>query len=283
MKRTIIEGEYIGIITALNAYKSDGVIGVSVTVAVWTGKMVESYRKYYNSIFRNGRAEFQRFIRDFELVTEDDGTDQVDLSLALGCYCVAEFDRECGLVALSPVYNDDSIDLSQEGRYLDKLRISETVDNLPDIVKDYTCLPYNEEGYEARFGYFGFVVDYKVYRDRQNPDDETVRLIVAVVNGGYVREFDYYFNRIHSTNQYEFDVFCQLYDLVEADGEVNLERIVGVPFEVRLYETRAGKQYVFTLDPYYTSQIKQINWFMASYIKYRKAPHPGYTFEEVDQ
>ncbi len=276
MKNSILDGEYVGIITSLKADKLDGLFAVRVTVAVWTGRKVEVHHKCYKRIFRNGRAAFQGFIRDFDLTTEDNGLERVDLSLALGCYCIAEFDVEQGFVSLTPVYDDDDIDLTREGKYLDKLRISQTVDSLPNVVKNYTCFPYNENGYQPEYGYFGFVVDYKVYRDRWNLDDETVRLKVAVVNGGHVREFDYYFNRIHSDGKHDFDVFCDIYDLAD-----DFEQIIGIPFETRLYETYKGKNYVFTLDPYYTDQKKQIDWFMDSYYRYWQNPHPGYTFDEI--
>lgn len=277
----VSEGEYSGAIYKIDIEDENTVI---VRTYVDMDGEVKDYNVKFKNIFEKGRKDFQNFCNAFDLfvILENEYGDyeyELDLDEALGRFCVLLID-ENRLELYSGI--GDGVSEKELYRKLKNVNVSETVDNVPMIIKKYFPFPYIGEDNYSDNEYLGFVMNIESFKDRNEPTDKTLRIMVKVFNGGKVRTFYYYINRIFSEGEHElqkfFDTFDTDYSTFINEPKKVLKRMNKTPLIVSLYKSSiSGKIYVSSLEPFYYCneyEKEQFKRFAASYRKYLESEQP---------
>ena len=83
----------------------------------------------------------------------------------------------------------------------------------------------------------------------ENGKDINVKIAAYVFDGGKTRVIAKFFNKINTTSKGEFDKFCRMYNIVDDDGKIQIEKIRGRFSKVVLFENSKGNKYIDSLEP----------------------------------
>lgn len=211
--------------------------------------------QFYRNIFTQGRCEFQSFVKNFEIIEEDeDGTVFLNVQKLLGMYC------KVAVNTAGKVKSIRNIDLRSNEKYkeiadfLDEnVQIAEQVDvdSIPEEIIYYRIIPmscpYDE--WKVKKKYHACIMDLACYASDDGTNDVDVKVSAYVFNGGTTKVMARYFNRIHSRGKEEFDDFCCDFDLIGKKGSVNTKKIIGTVCAVTLFQNKKGNFYIDTLQP----------------------------------
>ena len=266
-------GKYTGVITDIQFLKKRRGT-VIVTIAVYIRNKVEYYRKSYRNIFENGRSAFQDFCMNFGAFDDNYLLHTEDIP---GYICSVHFDNDGDIIKIESE-SDIVLNSLDTDRIFKDIEINDFEPSA--LLKVYYCFPYNLNGYEDNFGYLGFIKDITVYPDKTDPTDETLRLHITVLNGGRMRTFSFYLNKVYSYGMEKLYELLDAFD-IEYDGYSDLKKVLekakyGMSV-VTLYTASTGNQYVSDIFPCeYDDQYEeeQHRIFLQAYCNYLKSNDP---------
>lgn len=113
-------------------------------------------------------------------------------------------------------------------------------------MKNSVLLTTSEDEYMPNIEYHGCIRDVEC---EEVGDDINVKIAAYVFDGGKTRVIAKFFNSIKTNGKSEFDRFCKMYDIVDNEGRIQIEKIKGRFSKVVLWENRKGNKYIDSLKP----------------------------------
>lgn len=198
--------KHIGLITDVkfDAEKQDS---VTLKLSILFGNTIEECSYCLSDIFTRGRAKFQDFCERFEAIDKDLHLRFESIS---GIYCQVDVNQYREIKNLSLISNDEYT-TDELDEIFDSCEVYEI--SVPQKIKDFFIFSSTSKRYLSDFYYCGYVTDYKIYKDRENPNDTTIRLKVNVINNYRIACFDFYINQINTTNSEYFHWLCDTFGL----------------------------------------------------------------------
>lgn len=249
------------------SYSGDNVY---IHLAVLIDEKAVNYSKIYKNVFTNGRYKFQQLCDEFELFVDEDGNElsKLDLNPIIGCECYVISDYISGITSIHAGFDEMLADYEVK-EYFGEVEFNINPEIPPFSLMNYRYFPYNPDGFECGFEYLGFITDIELFEDKNTPDEDTLRFHVAVINGGIVKRFDYYINKIYSYGDSDIRILCENFETEYNEFE-DLYLIQGKMATVELYTAKSGKTYVssigtYTGDKHEKSQHKK---FISAYLDY---------------
>ena len=240
------DGKYTAIITDVKIKNNVRNYIVEFCYAYCNEGTLQNGRYQFNHVFTNKRGHFQEFCEGLGLF--DEQTHQLDLSKALGTYCIVDFNTQDYELTIRPALERD-MRRERNLSILNSASIADTIEDIPEMIQNYyyfLSYPKKEIPYVT---HFGCITGYDFFPDKDNPDDETLRLDVAIFNGGYPKHFQYYLNRINTDGHDNFIEFCENFDITDKKNNIYLDDVLFIPCSVKLYPARSGKVYVSEAVP----------------------------------
>lgn len=246
---------YPACLTDAKIYRSKGIEGdfnLKIKVNVILKNKLKSAHQIYKNVLTTGRRAFQEFAEEFELWTEDEeGIKCLDLSRLDNKVCIAKVNKTNQLKGITNILLDGS---AKENEIIDffkkhiKAAHNINLATVPDEVMYYQYIPVttSEDEYMPNIEYHGCIRDVEC---EEVGDDINVKIAAYVFDGGKTRVITKFFNSIKTNGKSEFDRFCKMYDIVDNEGRIQIEKIKGRFSKVVLWENRKGNKYIDSLEP----------------------------------
>ncbi len=230
----------------------EGDFNLSIKVNVILENELKSANLIYNNVLTTGRRAFQEFAEDFELWAKDEEEIKyLDLSKLDNKYCGANVNTA---TQLRGIFNVTIGSSNKEKKVIDffekhiedahKINIA----TVPDEVMYYQYIPAmtSEDEFMPDVEYHGCIRDVDCI---ENGKDINVKIAAYVFDGGKTRVIAKFFNKINTTGKGEFDKFCRMYNIVDDEGKIQIEKIRGRFSKVVLFENSKGNKYIDSLEP----------------------------------
>lgn len=277
-----LDGKLIALITGFEINKIGKSYAVTIQTAIHTGTEIIRCGKMYRKIFTNGRARFQKFCTDFELLTYDTNK-KLDLSQILGVYCIAEFMEDEGMISIIPASPEETNKYDANDLFAD-VEIQENNSELPELIKHYFLFPEIDMTNIKRTKLKGIITKVNIKSDRNNLCEDTACLDIDVVNGGSLRKYQYYINRIDTDGKHDLTVLLDYFDIPYDHEPIYVDDLVNEICSVTLYEASSGRIYINSVEPCMfnsNSEEKQYKLFFNAYNKFLKQDLQGLDFTEL--
>lgn len=235
----------------------------------------------FTDIFGRGKANFERFLR----TTCDIEKNGIAIPKnCVGSYLAILVEHKRGrIVGFCPL-NEKEQKLNLDYCFKDsKLHELET----EEVIKEYACILYNENGITNSFDYFSCMRNVKAYENRENTDDITLRIRTNIFNNKEIQWVDYYINGIFDAESEKFNEFCENYGISDEDIDNcktydDLEKVIEnktayVPSKASIYYTRKGTIYISEIAPY-DDKTGKLREFLNTFKKYNENEHNNGSF-----
>lgn len=257
----------IAVVTGIEcSEEKDDVVTVFFDVLI--DNTIQSMHYIFTDVFTNGRAIFERFL--IATANIDKNTKSMNLEECMEVFFNLIIDEDTWDIIDIEYLTDEDYDAEKVLKFFKDSELTKA--NVNDSLKKYTIFPYNYQGFQTGFKYFGYIKNVMTYKCKNNPSDITIRLCVTLFNDGNIKTFDYYINGIYSIDCDKFEELCNKYniDIYKCnDKDSTLKevknKVMYVPSKANIYNTNKGTQYIYKIDPF--GKNPQIERFMEAYLK----------------
>lgn len=277
------EGKFIGLITKIETEKKNEHYSVIISVTIWDSQNFDTFKKEYKKIFTNGRAAFQQFCEDFELIAESGDDYKLDLENVAGCFCYASFNPYNGFEKIIPAEKNKTGNLDPDKIFKD-IPVYNEIKNLPACIKNYRFFLRCEKGYENEIEYPGIIRSCRIMPDRNNCNYETLCITVSVLNGCQIKNFCYYLNGINEYSSYDYFLLAEDFGIIDDDNNVDIYALTGNLCLVEIYEATTGRKYIRSIKPFCSDdkyEEKQYQLWAKAYNRYLTQNELGIEFDEM--
>lgn len=245
-----------------NEYLNNGVripqYDMVIKAAVELDGEIICKKMIFKNITLKGRRVFQEFIDQFKIIRKNSNGNYVLYPEKLiGKFCKTVLSKRKSIAKIIPAEFQNN----KAERICSEFFANEAVSefdrsDMPELVKFYTIIPAYRpyDKFIVSQEYHAVITNVEVKQDQFDYEEYMLIITLNVFNGGNGRIFRKYFNSIFSKGKKELDKFFIDFDIVNEEGNPDVNKLEGRICGITLLENRKGNIYADMLEPLVISE-----------------------------